>query len=203
MVVTPPDDSILYTPIGATPIEPDDLQFLIPPLTTRGELNAVEQRNIFNAKVVARASRNMRQNLLTIESLTHLHLLMFNEVWTWAGQFRTRATNIGVDAHQIREQIAMLCKSAEAWAEYNTFPVEERVVRFHHKMVKIHLFPNGNGRHARLVADLIMFYNKKPDFSWGGKSLDVDGETRSRYLAALNKADGGNYEELMRVALNE
>jgi Fic-DOC domain mobile mystery protein B len=193
-------DSILYTPKGATPIDYDDLQFLIPKIRTRGQLNVVEQRNIIDAKQKAIDSRNMRRGLLTIEHLMLLHEWMFNEVWTWAGKFRTRVTNIGVETHQIREEIAKLCKDAETWVEHNTYPLEKRAVVFHHRMVKIHLFANGNGRHARLVADLLMIYNDQPEFTWGGESLDVEGEARDRYLAAPDKADGGSYNDLMEFA---
>lgn len=200
MVMNPPDDSILYTPHGATPIEPDDLQFLLQPISTRAQLNEVEQRNIFNAKVTARRSRNLRKNLISVDSLIKLHFLMFNEIWTWAGKFRTRITNIGVEPYQIRNQLAALIGNANYWIENNTFPLEEPAIRFHHELVKIHLFPNGNGRHSRLVADLMMFYNKKPEFIWGNRSIDVEGETRDQYLVALEKADRGNYDDLVRFA---
>ena len=202
MVMTPPDDSILYTPKGATPIEPDDLPYLLLPLSNRGELNAVEQANIFNAKIVAMASRKMKQNLLSIDALTELHQWMFSDVWKWAGKFRTRVTNIGVDPHQICDQIAALVSNTKYQMEHKTYSLEEVAVRFHHRMVKIHLFPNGNGRHSRLVADLLMFYNGKPEFNWGGESIDVEGTTRDRYLAALGKADGNKYDDLMEFALD-
>ncbi len=194
-------DPIFYTPQGATPIDPDDLQDLIPEIRTRAQLNAYEQRNIIGAKEKALRSRKMRQDLISIESLTKLHFLMFNEVWTWAGKFRTRATNIGVEVFQIRDQVAMLCDRAQTWVKKNTYPLEERAIRFHHQLVKIHLFPNGNGRHSRLVADLMMSYNGQPEFNWGGESLDAEGEVRDRYLAALKKADKNNYDDLMEFAL--
>lgn len=202
MGITPPRDSILYTPKGATPIEPDDFQYLLLPLSNRGELNAVEQANIFNAKIVARASRKMKQNLLSIDALTELHQWMFSDVWKWAGKFRTRVTNIGVDPHQIRDQMAVLVSDAKYQMEHKTYSLEEVAVRFHHRMVKIHLFPNGNGRHSRLLADLLMFYSGKPEFNWGGTSIDIEGATRNRYLAALRKADGNKYNDLMEFVLN-
>lgn len=197
------ESSIFCTPKGATPIEPDDLQFLIPRLRTRAQLNEFEERNIFDAKENAHTSRYMRRNLISNDGLTKLHLWMFNEVWTWAGQFRTRITNIGVEVHQIRSQLATLLGSVQYWIENNTYTLEECAVRFHHKLVQIHLFPNGNGRHARLVADLMMFYDGQPEFTWGGKSIDVESEARNRYLAALKKADGNNYTDLMKFASAE
>jgi Fic-DOC domain mobile mystery protein B len=193
-------NSIFYTPKGATPIEPDDLQFLIPRLRTRAQLNDFEERNIFDAKERAHISRDMRRNLISIDGLTKLHFWMFNEVWTWAGQLRTRTTNIGIEVHQIRPQLAALIGNAQHWIENNTYPSEECAVRFHHELVKIHLFPNGNGRHSRLVADLMMFYSGQPEFTWGSKSIDVEGKIRNRYLAALEKADRKNYDDLMEFA---
>jgi Fic-DOC domain mobile mystery protein B len=150
MVMTPLNDSILYTSKGATPIEPDDLQYLLLPLSNRGELNAVEQANIFNAKIVARTSRKMKRNLLSIDALIELHQWMFSDVWKWAGKFRTRVTNIGVDPHQIRDQIATLVGNAKYQLEHKTYSLEEFAVRFHHRMVKIPPFSLSNEVGKRL-----------------------------------------------------
>lgn len=188
-------------PEGATPIEPDDAKDLIPGLTTRQELNQFEQRNIAKAMLWARQSRKLKQNLLDIESLKLLHLMMFDETWKWAGRFRTREANIGIAPHQIPTSLVNLCNDVKFWIENETYPVTEYAVRFHHKLVSIHPFKNGNGRHARLATDLLLIYASHPTFTWGGKSIDVEGTTRTRYLAALRKADAGNYKELIRFAI--
>ena len=195
------NNSIEFAPEGATPIEPDDLTDLIPSLKTRQELNEFEQRNIAKARAWARRSRKLRKDLLNIESLKLLHKMMFDETWKWSGRFRTRQTNIGVEPYQISNQLANLCADAKVWIEHKMFSSTVFAIRFHYRLVSIHPFINGNGRHARLVADLLMIYASEPPFKWGGKSLDVEGETRAQYLAALKKADRGNYDELISFAL--
>jgi Fic-DOC domain mobile mystery protein B len=192
----------INSPTGATPLEPDDLNDLIPRLTTREELNEFEQRNILQALGIAQKSRKLKRDLLSIDSLTWFHRQMFKETWKWAGQFRARQTNIGVEPHQIREQIITLNGDAKYWFENTTYELPEYAVRVHHRLVKIHPFVNGNGRHARLVADLIMLYAEKDSFTWGGKRpIDLEGQTRNQYLQALKQADSGKYEELISFAL--
>jgi Fic-DOC domain mobile mystery protein B len=191
----------INSPIGATPLEPDDLNDLIPRLTTREELNEFEQRNILQALGMAQKSRKLKRDLLSIDSLTWLHRQMFKETWKWAGQFRTRQTNIGADPHQIREQIMTLNGDAKYWLENSTYELQEYAVRIHHRLVKIHPFVNGNGRHARLVADLIMVYADHDPLTWGGSEpIDLEGKSRDQYLEALRKADAGNYDQLILFA---
>ena len=189
----------ITSPPGATLVEPDDLQYLIPNLSNRQQVNEFEQDNIFQAEEWAHKSRKLRQELLSIESLILLHRNMFNNTWRWAGQFRTRQTNIGVEPHQIRQQLATLCDDGKYWLENSTYELEECAVRVHHRLAKIHPFVNGNGRHARLIADLMMLYARQPQLSWGGhKPLDL--KTRQKYLTALQKADNGSFDELIKFA---
>lgn len=186
-----------------TPLDPDEEAELIPGITTRGELNAFEQRNILAAVVWARRSRKLRNDPLNIDSLALLHKRMFDQTWRWAGQFRRTGKNIGVEPHHIRTQLRQLCGDGNYWIDNEIYPLAHSAVRFHHRLVWIHPFPNGNGRHARLVADLIMYFHKQPVFTWGGASLDVEGETRNRYLALLREADRGQYDSLIAFATAE
>ena len=125
---------------------------------------------------------------------------MFDETWRWAGQFRQSGKNIGVEPHQIITQLGNLCADGKYWIENKSFATDEIAVRFHHRLVSVHPFANGNGRHARLVADLLLLYAKLPALTWGGQSLDVEGATRSEYLSALRRADKGNYKQLLDFA---
>jgi Fic-DOC domain mobile mystery protein B len=196
--MTSEDEPVLLE--GATPIDPDEAAGLIPGLTTRNQLNSFEQANIAKAVTWSRRSRKIKQNLLSVETLKLLHKQMFDETWTWAGKFRTTGKNIGVEPYLIQNQLANLCADAKYWIENKTFPLHVCAVRFHHRLVSIHPFPNGNGRHSRLAADLIMINTKQPTFTWGGQSLDVEGSTRAAYLAALREADQGRYEPLLAFA---
>lgn len=125
---------------------------------------------------------------------------MFGRVWLWAGIFRLSKKNIGkVDWTQIAIEIKKLIDDCYYWISYKTFTDEEIATRLSHRLVWIHPFPNGNGRHSRLIADLMItrIFNK-PYFSWSDKNLKSDKEGRDEYLAALHEADNGNFERLIR-----
>jgi Fic-DOC domain mobile mystery protein B len=190
-------------PEGATPLGPDDAIGLRPGLTTRLELNAFEQTNIAQGIEWARRSRTLKRSLLAVDSLCLLHRRMFGDTWIWAGQFRTTGTNIGVEPHQIQTQLAQLCGDGQYWIANRSFPLDVCAIRFHHRLVSIHPFPNGNGRHARLVADLILNFAKESALTWGGKSVDVAGVTRNSYLEALRAADKNDYSLLIEFAKSE
>ncbi len=74
--------------------------------------------------------------------------------------------------------------------------LSETAAWFHHRLVFIHAFSNGNGRHARLLTDLLLIALKQPPFDWGAGDLVVAGEVRARYLDALRRADGRDYSLL-------
>jgi Fic-DOC domain mobile mystery protein B len=122
---------------------------------------------------------------------------MFDDTWRWAGQYRKTGKNIGVQASRIPESLANLLKDTEYWIEHGTFSGDEIGVRFHHRLVSIHPFANGNGRHARLMADALLEELGVAPFTWGSASLIEDRATRSAYLAALHHADAGDYQPLL------
>src|SRR5207249_6937183 len=129
-----------------------------------------------------------------------LHARMFRDVWRWAGTYRTTARNIGGDAWRIGTDMAQLMDDVRYWVENKTYPPDEIAIRFHHRLVAIHPFPNGNGRHSRLMADLLIERLGSNSFSWGGRSLADAGELRRRYVAALRAADNHDIEPLLAFA---
>jgi Fic-DOC domain mobile mystery protein B len=180
---------------GATPIDSEDAKGLIPTwVATRGDLNAVEQENIARSMVWASTSPRMHSlaTLLTEGSMKTLHKRMFGDVWKWAGTYRQHDTNMGAHwpyiSTQVRELLAdVLAQTADV--ENLPWPPEELAVRFHHRLVLIHPFPNGNGRHSRLAADLLVNVLGEPAFSWGSENLNGSGRARRNYLDALRTAD--------------
>lgn len=186
----------LRYPPGATPLSADDLEGIIPGhIATQGELNAWEQQNILEARV--QLARRRPRDLLTDDALRYIHGLMFNRTWRWAGEYRHSDTNIGVDWALIPERVRVLCGDARYQQEHGTYSVDEFGARFHHRLVAIHPFPNGNGRHARLVTDLLLESMGETPFSWGREGLNEAGVARNAYLQALRAADGGDYELLL------
>jgi Fic-DOC domain mobile mystery protein B len=181
---------------AATPLTDEEIEGLIPTwITVRNDLNAAEQENIIVAEEWAMTRKH--PTLLSESFVRKLHKRMFQEVWRWAGKYRTTAKNIGVDAWKITSEIKTLVENAHYWVEYQTYPPDEIGARFHHKLVWIHPFANGNGRHSRLMTDLLMKSMGLPRFSWGSKSLVEASNTRSRYIEALKEADNGKFPSLI------
>jgi Fic-DOC domain mobile mystery protein B len=190
-----------YAP-GATPLGPDEAADLIPNhITTQGELNEWEQTNILEG--VQWASRQKKREILSEEFLRELHRRMFGQTWKWAGIFRQSDKNIGVDWRQISTALRNLLDDVKAQIEHASYPPDEIALRFHHRLVWIHPFVNGNGRHARLAADLLIQRLGGPAFTWGGQSLVEANEKRNLYLAALRAADGRDYRALMAFARSQ
>lgn len=185
---------------GQTPIDPEERSgLLIKTITTRGELDEHEQLNIEDALEWTLKKNFKREEILTEKFIRDLHKKMFGKVWRWAGIFRNSNKNIGVDKFQISIQLKNLLDDCRYWINNKTFSEDEIAIRFKHKLVSIHLFPNGNGRHSRLIADVIIskvFH--KPVFTWGSQSnLSDDKKLRALYLKSLREADNGNYTKLI------
>ncbi len=190
----------LTYPEGATPLDADALAGLIPALSTHGELNEFEAVNISDAVLWAGRSRNLRRDLLAIQMLQELHRRMFDRTWKWAGKFRTSDTNIGVHWPQIGTGVKDLCDDVIFQISNAVYPLDEMAVRFHYRLVATHPFPNGNGRHARLAADILVRRQGGTAFAWGSASLVRDGAPRREYLDSLREADGGKFERLIQFA---
>ena len=187
-------------PAGATPLDPDETDgLLLTHITTREELNHWEQLNIVEAEEWAFSRRH--KDLLSQLFICRLHTKMFSAVWKWAGQFRRSMKNIGVQPWQIGVEVNQLCQDTSAWIDSATYLPDEICIRFHHKMVWIHPFVNGNGRHARLLADLLarQVFNNEP-FTWGRTDLVRPGEIRAAYITALQAADKQDFSLLLRFA---
>lgn len=198
-----PDD-IFAEPSGSTPLDEEEKeQLILKSITTRDELNAEEEANILSATTWLGSSRLGTDQLLTTKRLQSIHKRMFDRVWKWAGKFRQSDKNIGIPWWQIPTQLESLCQDTLAQLRDSSnarWPNDEIAIRFHHRLVLIHPFPNGNGRHARLVTEKLLTTLGEPEFTWGHTSLHGDGEARSQYLVALRTADKGDYSRLLTFA---
>ena len=184
---------------AATPLAPDERKGLIPThIALRSELNEAEQRGVLAAEQWAFSRR--RKTILDERFLHTLHRRMFQDVWRWAGKYRTTPRNIGVEPWRIAAEVKTLLDDAKCWIDQGSYGADEIAVRFHHRLVWIHPFPNGNGRHARLAADLLITTLGGTRFTWGRNSLVASGETRKRYVAALRAADNHDIDPLLAFA---
>ncbi|MBU8920543.1 MAG: mobile mystery protein B [Bacteroidales bacterium] len=184
-------------PEGASSFSPEELnELLIPTISNREELDRWEQDNIL--KAVDWVNKVEPDEILSESFMRRLHKEMFGDVWSWAGKFRRSDKNIGVDWKVISVELKNLIDDVRCWLENDSLSADEIGTRFHHRLVQIHLFPNGNGRHARLATDLLMEKILRVSrFSWGGKNLSEEGECRRRYIDSLRQADAGHYEALI------
>lgn len=189
-----------YAP-GATPLDPDEAAGLVPThITTQADLNAWEQANILQGD--RWAGRQKNRDLLDEGFVRELHKKMFDQTWQWAGTFRKSNKNIGVDWPQISLKLRDLLDNTRYQIEHQVFDPDEIVVRFHHRLVWIHAFPNGNGRHARLMADMLTVRLGLPRMTWGGGTvlLTSVGAVREAYLTALRAADQGRFDNLIEFS---
>ena len=185
---------------GNTPLDEAEASGLIPEhLTTRRQLNEWEQANISSALEWLETRRD-QESILESGFLNELHRRMFGNTWKWAGTFRRTEKNIGIAPNQISGALLNLLADVEYWIQHKSFPVDEIAVRFHHRLVAIHQYPNGNGRHARLATDLLLESLGTKRFSWGSGDLDHEGDVRSRYLHSLREADIGSIAALKTFA---
>jgi Fic-DOC domain mobile mystery protein B len=183
---------------GHTVLGEDDREGLIPSyVATRGELFEAEQRNISEALLKQAPSTD---ELLDDAYLRALHRKMLGGVWSWAGKYRTTNTNLGVPFEQIPGAMRALVLDTQTWVDGTIYEPDEIAVMFHHRLVAIHPFPNGNGRLGRIAADYLITSLGRERFSWGASSYTSTGELRSAYLASLRAADHGDLYDLMRFA---
>jgi Fic-DOC domain mobile mystery protein B len=185
---------------GNTPIRPEEANQLIPRISTLGELNEYETLNILRAREWAFDSRIMKStDPLEEPYVRELHHRMFDSVWKWAGTYRQTERNIGCYPREI-VRIAQLLANTRYWIENKTFSTDEALLRFHYQLTRIHPFANGNGRHARMIADVAAVRYGREEFTWGArKDLVAEGDARTWYLAALRTLDA--HENHMKLLL--
>jgi Fic-DOC domain mobile mystery protein B len=187
---------------GQTPLDDDEKEdLLIKSVATRGELDEFEQQNIEDAIQWSLTRKFKSEQILSETFILALHKRMYKNVWRWAGEYRKTNKNIGVDKLEIPVALRSLIDDASYWLENNVYEPDEFALRFKHRLVSIHCFPNGNGRHSRMIADIIIekIY-QLPVFSWGSKSLADENDSRKKYLIAIRKADKGDLELLLKFA---
>ncbi len=187
---------------GQTPLDEDEIEgLLIPSISMQSELDQFEQQNIEDAVLWAIQTKFNVQNISHETLICRVHKRMYNKVWAWAGKFRTTNKNIGVDYWLIATELKYLLDNLRFWMENNTYGSDEIAIRFKHRLVSIHCFANGNGRHSRLMADIIVEKIYKKDvFTWGFKTNIEKHKQRKNYILALQDADNGDFAPLLVFA---
>jgi Fic-DOC domain mobile mystery protein B len=189
---------------GQTPLDEEEKEGIkIKAITTQGELDEFEQLNIEKAVEWTIHTNLKPERILAEKFIKDLHKKMYGDVWKWAGNFRKSNKNIGIEWTQIAIELKTLLDDTKFWIDNKTFPQDEISIRFKHRIVAIHCFPNGNGRHSRMIADIIMENIFGLDiFSWNKSNMVKADDTRKKYIVALRKADQGDVSELIKFANN-
>lgn len=187
---------------GQTQIDLDEKKdLMIQTISSKKELDEFEQMNIEKAIEWTYKMKWNKEQVFTEHFIKLVHKKMFSDVWKWAGDFRKTNKNIGVDKFQISMKLKNLIDDCKYWIDNSIYDAEEICIRFKHKLVFIHLFPNGNGRHSRLMADILIDkVFQKQIFTWGSNEINVEGDIRSLYLSGLREADKGNYKPLIQFS---
>lgn len=187
---------------GQTPLEEEEKEgLLIPTITTREELDEFEQKNIEEAILWVLSKKLKKETIFTEKFVRELHKRMYGHIWKWAGDFRQTNNNIGIEYWKISTELKILLDDALFWIEQGTFSADEMAVIFKHRLVSIHCFPNGNGRHSRLMADIIVskIFGLEV-FSWGSDNLSHETNAREIYIRAVKSADKGDYSEFVKFS---
>jgi Fic-DOC domain mobile mystery protein B len=194
------DDLLNQPDDAATPLTAEEKRDLKPShIAFKHELDEAEQGNIARAQLWV-LRRPARVDLLTESFVLQLHRQMLKDVWKWAGKYRRTERNMGINYWLIQTELRRLLDDVRAWIDYKSYPPDEIAVRFHHRLVSIHPFPNGNGRHARLMTDLLIMRLGGTRFTWGSTSLRALSETRRCYIAGLKAADTHDLGPIMEFA---
>jgi len=192
---------LFQEPDDATPLAPEERDALLQTwITDRDDLNEAEQENIIKGAAWAARQRGKPVDLLNEDFAKSLHRQMFGEVWQWAGSYRQTERNIGIEAYRIPAETPSMFDDVRYWIEHEIYPPDEIAVRLHHRLTAIHPWPNGNGRHARLMADLLAQRLGRDVFTWGSGTLLDIGELRTRYVTALRSADNHDIGPLLEFA---
>jgi Fic-DOC domain mobile mystery protein B len=184
------ETDLFQEPNDATPLDPALRDDLIQTwVTTRADLNEAEEENILKGAAWARRRRGGTEALLNEDFSKNLHKQMFGEVWKWAGKYRQNELNIGIAPHLVAAEMPVMFDNTRFWVENKTFQLDEIAVRLHHRLTQIHGFPNGNGRHGRMTADLLMKLKRilcgrgHPEIDFGSRRQD------DRHCFGMDNAD--------------
>ena len=192
-------DLMDLVPDDSTPLDPEEAHGLrLSFITTRADLNEAEALNLEQGLLWAR-SRAGRTDILSERFLRELHQQMFGNVWRWAGKYRRTDKNIGISWWEVPSAVKLLLDDARVWRSMigSSWSVDELCGHLHHRLVSIHPFPNGNGRHSRAMSDLLAVSLGAHRYSWGRTNLAEDGDVRRRYIAALRRADNNDIGPLI------
>ncbi|NVJ47823.1 MAG: mobile mystery protein B [Cytophagia bacterium] len=188
---------------GQTPLEDEEKEGLkLKTISTHGELDEHEQLNIEKAVEWLMGKKLKPTQILSEKFIVNLHKRMFKDMWRWAGEFRKTEKNIGIPWISIPIELRQLTDDTQFWIDNHTYSPEEIAIRFKHRLVRIHCFANGNGRHSRMMADLILesIFGKEP-FSWNASKNLSEEQLRKQYIKAVKEADDGNIAPLLKFAM--
>jgi len=187
---------------GETPL--DDISGLrLSWVRTSSALDKAEYRNIAAAIEKYLSGRPSRRAApFTANWMLKLHGEMLGDVWRWAGKIRNAELNIGIEWMLIPDRMEELARDAAFWRQCEDADRDllSEAAILHHRAVRIHPFLGGNGRWARLLAEIWLRQHSHAGINWPENVLPAkDSPIRLEYIAALKTADAGDVDPLIEL----
>jgi Fic-DOC domain mobile mystery protein B len=180
-----------------TPFDGSGLK--IKSIKTRRQLNEAEFESILRVtKKYLMSKPSQKLAPFTFGWLLELHREILGSIWSWAGEIRTTQKNIGVSANIVTAELGVIAIESEKRHSETGDLVIATAAEFHHRAVWVHPFEDGNGRWARLLANIWLMQHDQPVIIWPASDLrDTESPIRGEYIAAMKHADLRNYGPLI------
>jgi fido (protein-threonine AMPylation protein) len=184
---------------GETPIDPSGLRSPYKKwVKTRRQLAQPEAENIRKATLKYLTGKlTCRKAPFDVAWMLRLHHEMLGDVWQWAGQTRRTGCQFGVDWQQIEMQLYGTVEDLEIWQE--SMDLLEQSTNLHFRGVWIHPFQDGNGRWARLLANIWLRLNGEPIVEWPAEVSGIESRIRQEYLDCIRHAIDGEMGPLIKM----
>ena len=149
------------------------------------------------------ARRYAPTHRFTETDIRNLHKLWLGRIYPWAGQYRT--VDISRDGHRfavprlvpglMAEFSGDVLKRGTPCKGMKDSGLVAALAEVHVEFILIHPFREGNGRVARLLADLMARQTGWPWLSY----QSIQGKGYPRYLGAIKAGLDRNYEPMSRI----
>ncbi|GLS89009.1 hypothetical protein GCM10007916_00760 [Psychromonas marina] len=128
--------TLIENPEGATPLTPDNMLGLKHKhVNTREQLNELEAANILQGQMWASTLKKPTlDSIFDRGFVTNLHKALLGEVWEWAGTFRQRELNIGIDPKNISVDLHNFLEDAKCWVKFKHYDNLELSARIQHRL---------------------------------------------------------------------
>lgn len=193
---------------GSTPLHPDEAAALTPlagDLEDKAAVYDAEQaiqdevEELLVESIVE--GRLTLADLLDDQFLRDLHPDLYDPIWTWAGQYRTRELSIGIAPEEVAVQLRSSVDSIQwRWEHTDDLTPRRLGLLVHAETVRIHPFVDGNGRTTRLLGDLVYLATQDGDVV---RRYDWAAIDKRAYIEALWEYDRSRDASVLEGAVGD